>query len=58
MNAALERFCFPAEEKLLDSEELGHDVCGDSVKYRCNQVKRKSCSVPVSMMNCAHSAVK
>ena len=39
MNAALERFCFPAEEELLDSEELLKDVSRDSVKNRRDRVK-------------------
>lgn len=35
MNAALDRFCFPVEEKF-DSEELGRDVSGDSVKDKAD----------------------
>lgn len=58
MNAALERFCFPAEEKLLDSEVLGHDVSKDSVKDRCELVIWRSRSVVVRVLNCAYSAWK
>lgn len=39
MNAALERFCFPVEEELLESEELLKDVSRDSVKNRCDRVR-------------------
>lgn len=38
MNAALERFCFPVEDKLLDSEVLGQDVSRDSVKDTSDRV--------------------
>lgn len=45
MKAALERFCFPVEEKLLGSEEPGWDGTADSVKDRRDLViGEKLCS--------------
>ncbi len=50
MNAALERFCFPVEVKLLESELLRQDVSKDSVKFRYDQTVKENLSVTVSIV--------